>query len=214
MLPTPQTLGRYTFGHFTHTPHFFPCTSPLYACPYTVKLLHLQFESVEIFLMQVSGGRLTSCLISPGQSPSWGGVRLPAQNKVGNTWISLWSPMWCSPPCTTAPSSIQDITLLSFLHPFISSRSSLISSLRLPLLLSLHLVPLCRGINQTINVMAIYIGNIICKKLISTVHLYICYHPKICFGGTTIPLVTIWGPGKKEEWCIHLTLIACVIGSM
>lgn len=43
---------------------------------------------------------------------------------------------------------------------------------------SLRLAPVCRGINQTINVTAIYIGNVICKKLISTLHLYICSRSK------------------------------------
>lgn len=184
VLPTPQGLDRHGFGHFAHTPHFFPCTSPLYAWQQHCRCQPLHSEGIAPtiwerwnFFDAGSGGRLTSCLISPGHSPSWGGVRLPAQNKVGNTWICLWSPMRCSPPCTIAPSSIQHIILLSFLHPFISSRSSLISSLCLPLVLSLHLVPMCRGINQTINVMAIYIGNIICKKLISALHLYICCRP-------------------------------------
>lgn len=83
------------------------------------------------------------------------------------------------------------------LVPFISSHLPLSFPLCVSLLGSLRLVPVCRGINQTINVTAIYIGNVICKKLISTLHLYICSRPKFVLEAT-IPLVTIWGVWKKR----------------
>lgn len=61
---------------------------------------------------------------------------------------------------------------------FISSHPALSFPLsRLPSRALSSYSPACRGINQTINVTAIYIGNVICKKLISTLHLYICSHP-------------------------------------
>lgn len=84
------------------------------------------------------------------------------------------------------------------LVPFISSHLPLSFPLCVSLLGSLRLVPVCRGINQTINVTAIYIGNVICKKLISTLHLYICSRPKFVLEAT-IPLVTIWGFGKRDR---------------
>lgn len=74
--------------------------------------------------------------------------------------------------------SIQRITLLSSLAPLISPLLPPSFPLCISLSGSLRLVPVCRGINQTINVTAIYIGNVICKKLISTLHLYICSRSK------------------------------------
>lgn len=147
-------------------------------------------------------------------------------NKVEVTWMRLWSSVRRLYQCSTTWcfSRIQHIIPPSLLFTLICCLVPSFHFLRLPrsfpfpsLSLSLSgsflLFPLCRGINQTINVTAIYIWNVICKKLIST--LSICTFALILNlfwrNNSTGHHLGIW---KKEQRCIHLMLIAYVTGSM